>query len=120
VPSQFIPDDKSLNSSGSSESPGLDAHANVDNPVALYSRAALDEEIRKFVRQHDGMYQHLRILQRGAQLARDKPDALANDNDLLTEHRTYLETAEEQDGFSKQSKFLKGSLVSTCLAGVIQ
>jgi hypothetical protein len=109
-----IPDDSSSVSSAKNN------RLNVDNPLAVFSASDLDQKIVEFVGIDEGLKEHLVILQRGAQLARDKLVALEDDTALSDEQRTYLQDGEERAGFFGQSKFLKGSLLSACLAGIIQ
>lgn len=74
---------------------------------------------------------YFELFNRGAQLAKDKHDALDNKSlfpDLPPEQVKYLKAdkndvelrGEEGTGFWGQSKYLKGSLLSACLAGIIQ
>jgi hypothetical protein len=92
----------------------------VDNPLALYSHSSLDQVVSRFADGHEGLALHLGMLQRGAQLARDKLDALNSDEYLTDGQKDYLRNGEECAGFFEQSKFLKGSILSACLAGIIQ
>lgn len=73
----------------------------------------------------EDLRQYSEILKQGAQLARDVPHALGTNKDLSSPQKDYLEgskpgSGEKYDGFLRQSKFLKGSLLSTCLAGIVQ
>jgi len=109
-----IPDDSSSVSSAKNK------WLNVDNPLAVFSASDLDQKIAEFVDIDKGLEEHLVILQHGAQLARDKLVALENYTALSQEQKTYLQDGEERAGFFGQSKFLKGSLLAACLAGIIQ
>jgi hypothetical protein len=93
---------------------------NVDNPLATFSVSDLDKEVVEFVDIDEGLKGHLILLQRGAKLARDKLAALEDDTALSKEQMTYLKVNEERAGFWGQSKYLKGSLLAACLAGIIQ
>jgi hypothetical protein len=97
---------------------------NVDNPLKDFTLSQLDEKVRKFAEIDEGLVKHLKILQSGARLARDKPDAVKNDPIVRSEINFFKnkkgKDKEERTGLWGQSKFLKGSLVSTCLAGIVQ
>jgi hypothetical protein len=75
-----------------------------------------------------GLTKHLELLTCGAQLARDQEIALGGDTDfskhfleeLWDEQKAYLRKGEKEAGFWGQSKYLKGSLLSASLAGIMQ
>jgi hypothetical protein len=97
----------------------------VDNPLKTVSPEALNGQVKEFVEKAEDLSEHSEILKQGAQLARDIPHALVENKTLSEGQKAYLrgDTAgigESYDGFLKQSKFLKGSLLSTCLAGIVQ
>ena len=71
------------------------------------------------------MEEHSELLICGAILAKDVKNALADYTkpkfkDLSNDQKTYLKEKADRKGFLGQSKYLKGSLLSACLAGVIQ
>lgn len=70
-----------------------------------------------------GLAEHSELLVRGAILARDVKNAVTDYtkfSDLSDDQKKYLKQGEKKAGFWGQSKYLKGSLLSACLAGVIQ
>lgn len=125
----------------------------LDNPFEKDNDAELASKVRTFVDTDSGLDKHFELLNCGAQLAKDKKNALANEilfQDLSEEQKEYLKddedsgrigiwpldalrrmvngghlstdpkNAEEKAGFWGQSKYLKGSILSACLAGIIQ
>jgi hypothetical protein len=82
----------------------------------------LAEKVDEFAEAR-GLAEHSELLVRGAILARDVKNAVTNYtkfSDLSDDQKKYLEQGEKKAGFWGQSKYLKGSLLSACLAGVIQ
>jgi hypothetical protein len=59
--------------------PSSISQSSVDNPLEDSTLSQLDEQVEKFVGIEKGSEKHLKILQSGARLARDKPDALKHD-----------------------------------------
>ena len=97
---------------------------NIDNPLGICSRAEREEKISKFIDLDDGLKEYSELLRRGAILAagRDHRVIYEDDQDgknLSLVQKHYLQN-ETKYGPLKQSKALFGSLLSTCLAGMIQ
>lgn len=86
--------------------------------MLIYSPRRLDEVVAEFANRH-GLSHVCRLLQRGAQLARDKNHAMAVDTALSQEERDALDE-EENSGFWNQSKYLRASIIMASLAGMIQ
>jgi hypothetical protein len=81
--------------------------------------------VEEYTKSASHLGKHLELLKSGAQLAKDKDNALGDknlfpDSYLADEQREYLRTGELNAGFWQQSKYLKGSVLSACLAGIIQ
>jgi hypothetical protein len=83
----------------------------------------LAEKVEEFAKADGGLTKHSELLLCGATLARDVDNALedySRFSDLSDDQKRYLKQGEKKAGFMGQSKYLKGSLLSACLAGVIQ
>ena len=107
-----------------------------DNPLAGLNSSELGRKVQSFVDLDEDLTKHKNLLVYGAKLAQDKEVALGNNTErveeseklpvegsiegLSNEQKEYLRDFEEQSGFLDQSKYLKGSLLSACLAGIIQ
>ena len=107
-----------------------------DNPLAGLNSSELGRKVQSFVDLDEDLTKHKNLLVYGAKLAQDKEVALGNNTErveeseklpvegsiegLSSEQKEYLRDFEEQSGFLDQSKYLKGSLLSACLAGIIQ
>jgi MFS family permease len=119
---------KSSKSSRSSkdEAAAAETHASeydVQNPFKPYSNEDLDEMVKVFADTDPGLRQQVELLKCGARLAKDQQNALSDESKfsgLTKRQREYLETDEKKTSFWGQSKYLKGSLLSACLAGIIQ
>jgi hypothetical protein len=93
----------------------------VDNPFLIHDPNELNEVIRKTADALD-LSQYCEILQHGAQLARDKPTALAElhtSKQISPEEKQSLQV-EELIGFWGQPQALKGVIILATLAGIIQ
>lgn len=113
----MIADDRSI------EAPTSNTWENVVNPLAKLPISDLNKAVKDFVCKDEVLTEHLELLQRGARLAQDETAALARETQETTlslEQREYLEHGERHTGLMKQSKYLKGSLLAACLAGIIQ
>ncbi|KAI9766197.1 MAG: hypothetical protein M1839_005013 [Geoglossum umbratile] len=112
-----VPEDK-----GSISMPA-DDKPSVDNPLKLLDPPALEQQVKEFVDNARDLDDHLEILKRGAQLAQGNPDVL---KPLSEKQKVYISDinlgveGENRYGFLKQSKYLQGSILSTCLAGIVQ
>jgi hypothetical protein len=105
-------------------------HTNYDNPLLVFDdskpdsvtgRTELEEYIWKFA-EHADLADRYEILRFGARLARDKHGAMSRYADELTTPEKEL-LKHEQDkstGFWKQSKFLRATIATASLAGMIQ
>ena len=116
----------------------------LDNPLAGLNGHELGMKVQSFVDLDEDLTKHKTLLICGAKLAQDKEVALGNNTEhedgytkehveepekrpvegsiegLSSKQKKYLRDSEEQRGFLDQSKYLKGSLLSACLAGIIQ
>jgi hypothetical protein len=122
----------SVKSSAKSEPSRHVPRINIDNPLAILSTDQLHQKLDEFVEIADDLRGSLTLLQRGAELVRDKDDALDTDTALSSEQKDYLKDPgepselehprlrEKSTNLGGQSKFLKGSLWSACLAGIVQ
>jgi MFS family permease len=113
------------------------------NPLSGLSDTELAGKVDEFTKFDEGLKKHTELLIFGAQLARDKKSALGErsasfvpDKESALGKNTelsssfvkaipqkqidYLEEGEEKASLWGQSKYLKGSLLIACLAGVIQ
>lgn len=99
----------------------------LDNPFEKYNDEELAQKVRIFANTDPELGEYFKLLNCGAQLARDQKNALANETlfgHLSKEQKDYLmnskKDGEEHAGLWGQSKYLKGSVLSACLAGIIQ
>ena len=112
--------EKSLrNSIADSEPTGPFRYINIDNPLATLTSQQLEQKLREFLVIASDLNGSLTLLRQGAQLVRDKDEAL-EDVTLSPEQKDYLKDLnklcelqhsklrEESSGLGKQSKFLKG------------
>ncbi|RYP10999.1 hypothetical protein DL764_000296 [Monosporascus ibericus] len=100
-----------------------DSELNVDNPFKPLTDAELVERVERFAAAREGLGDHLELLTCGARLAKDDRNALDHVAALLKlteQQKAYLRTGEKNSGLWEQSKYLKGSLLSAALAGIIQ
>lgn len=90
---------------------------------------ALDQEIENFVGAVPKLRGHLKLLQLGARLKRDEDVEMnAEWNAFSDNQKVYLRNEKNLIGNAwaqsrflwNQSKYLKGSLLSACLSGIIQ
>lgn len=115
-----------------------------DNPFEKDTDNDLTRKIREYSRTEPELEEYFELLKSGAQLAKDGRKTLASKafvSGLSAEQKAYLKDDgdDEKDGKDKmkkekkkqaktiengrfwgQSKYLKGSLLSACLAGIIQ
>jgi len=82
-------------------------------------------KVKEFTNTSRHLGKDLELLKSGAQLAKDKNNYLQDSekfpvSELSQEQRDYLLTGEAKSDFWHQSKYLKGSVLSACLAGIIQ
>ncbi|KAH7327545.1 major facilitator superfamily domain-containing protein [Rhexocercosporidium sp. MPI-PUGE-AT-0058] len=136
----------SRKSSAESGRPGEPGHVpeiltdtlDKDNPFERDNEKELAEKVRSYARMDPELAKDTELLEHGAQLAQNTSNALSNPffKGLTVKQRYYLgdrdETVVEQAqigdklvreddaGFWGQSKYLKGSVLSACLAGIIQ
>jgi hypothetical protein len=107
-----------------------------DNPFERDNEKELAEKVRSYAGTDSEFAKDTELLEHGAQLAQNTSNALSHPffKGLSAKQRYYLgdETVLEQAqiggkvvreddaGFWGQSKYLKGSVLSTCLAGIVQ
>ncbi|KAH8760264.1 hypothetical protein BGZ57DRAFT_609367 [Hyaloscypha finlandica] len=97
----------------------------VDNPFKELNDTELGVKVKEFTNTSRHLGKDLELLKSGAQLAKDKNNYLQDSekfpvSELSQEQRDYLLTGEAKSDFWHQSKYLKGSVLSACLAGIIQ
>jgi hypothetical protein len=97
---------------------------NIDNPLGIYSRPEREDKINELITLDDGLKEFSELLSRGAiHAAEREPRVIFQDEqdgrNLSEVQKLYLRN-ETKQGSLKQSKGLLGSLLSTCLAGMIQ
>ena len=94
---------------------------NVDNPFLIYDPGELDTAIEETA---NGLKlgQHCQALQHGAQLARDRLQALKElrESGKITPKENESLLAEKLTGFWGQTQTLKGVIFLATLAGIIQ
>jgi len=113
-----------------------------DNPFEMDNDEELAEKVKNYTETDQELDKHSELLTCGAQLAKNTNNALGSPlfKDLSAKQRYYLgddnkmvvEEAkkeamkggkwvrEDDAGFLGQSKYLKGSVLLACLAGIIQ
>lgn len=113
-------DKSSVTSTTNSEPTGHADHINIDNPLAILSSEQLNQKLNEFLAIASDLRGSLTLLRQGAELVRDKDDALDTDRDLSQEQKDYLKDPnepsvfeplrlrEKSSGLNGQSKFLKG------------
>ncbi len=99
----------------------------VNNPFEKDNDEEIAKKVRTVTETDSGLDEYFELLNYGAHLAKDQENALANEPlsaHLSNEQKRYFENNNkgggEQAGFWGQSKYLKGSVLSACLAGIIQ
>lgn len=111
-----------------------------DNPFEGDHDNELTKKVREYSQTDPALNEHFGLFKNGALLAQDEKYALTDEiflSSLSEKQKLYLEPDEktkksvrklkrknkrpmEDGGFWDQSKYLKGSLLSACLAGIIQ
>jgi hypothetical protein len=91
------------------------------NPNRETQRTELEEYVWEFA-SFAGLEDRYELLQFGARLARDRYQAMGRYADKLTDSETKLlkEDEHKSTGFWKQSKFLRATIMTASLAGMIQ
>ncbi|KAI4644341.1 hypothetical protein J4E93_006242 [Alternaria ventricosa] len=106
------------------------ARQNIDNPFLTFDdtipdlktqRTELEEYVWEFA-SLAGLKDRYELLRFGARLARDKYEAIRKYADELTDSEKELleKEKDESTGFWKQSKFLRATIMTASLAGMIQ
>ncbi|KAI4611744.1 hypothetical protein J4E83_007995 [Alternaria metachromatica] len=106
------------------------ARQNIDNPFLTFDdtipdlktqRTELEEYVWEFA-SLAGLKDRYELLRFGARLARDKYEAMRKYADELTDSEKELleKEKDERTGFWKQSKFLRATIMTASLAGMIQ
>ena len=95
------------------------------NPLSGLTDVEIYNKVQKYTSTASTVSKHLELLTSGAHLAHNKQNALRSrdlfpDSYITKRQRDYLLDEEQVAGFWQQSKFLKGSVLSACLAGIIQ
>ncbi len=106
-----------------------------DNLFERDNEKELAEKVRNYARIDPELAKDTELLEHGAQLAKDTTNALSQEffKGLPAKERYYLGdrdvelsqignkvVREDNAGFWGQSKYLKGSVLSACLAGIVQ
>lgn len=106
-----------------------------DNPFERDNEKELAEKVRNYAKIDPELEKNTELLEHGAQLAKDPSNALSQKyfKGLPAKQRYYLGdrdvgpsqidnnvAREDNAGFWGQSKYLKGSVLSACLAGIVQ
>ncbi|OXV10921.1 hypothetical protein Egran_01318 [Elaphomyces granulatus] len=123
-------------SSRSSSESGKPSHAekpsapplDTINPLTGLSDTELARKVDEFTKFDEGLKKHTELLNCGAHLAGDKESALGGETDFSSrfvkaispKQLKYLKEGEKKAKLWGQSKYLKGSLLIACLAGIIQ
>jgi hypothetical protein len=97
---------------------------NIDNPLGIYSRHEREQKVVEFIGLDEGLQEFDELLKRGAIHAAERETRVIYQDDqdgknLSMAQKDYLKN-ESTRGSLEQSKNLLGSLLSTCLAGMIQ
>jgi hypothetical protein len=97
---------------------------NIDNPLEIYSATERAQKIDDLIMLDTSLCQFKPLLKRAVIHAAERDFKVICEDDqdgrnLSPEQKDYLKKETDQ-GSLKQSKQLLGSLLATCLAGVIQ
>ncbi|EPE32227.1 MFS general substrate transporter [Glarea lozoyensis ATCC 20868] len=98
---------------------------NVDNPLLGLRENEIDDKVKEYTDTSRHLRRRFELLKSGAHLANNTDNALSDkslfpDSYVTEEQSDYLRKRETYYGFWHQSKYLKGSVLSACLAGIIQ